>query len=359
MALPTHVHVIGAGLIGASIGMALRPVGVEVTIEDASPTAAALARDLGAGRESDDAAPDLVVVATPPDVAADVVAGALADFPEAVVTDVASVKAVIADELARTGVDLSRYVGSHPMAGRERSGAVAAQADLFQGRTWVICAGDARSQAVAMVSEVATAVGSVVVRMEAREHDEAVAAVSHVPQIAASLVAARLRGMTDTSVALAGQGVRDVTRIAASDPTLWTQILAGNAEALAPVLRDLGADLQRLSAAVDALAEGREHGARAVLANTIAEGQIGHARIPGKHGSTPTVYSTLIVVVPDRPGMLGTLFNDVGDAGINLEDLRFEHGVGREVGALEIDVVPTVVERCRDVLREKGWIVHE
>lgn len=359
-ALPHRVHIIGAGLIGASIGMALSRRGVQVTVADASPTAAALAVDLGAATAADPADPELVVVATPPDVAAAVVAQALRDFPAAVVTDVASVKESIAGALgAGEDLDLARYVGSHPMAGRERSGAVAAQPDLFEGRTWVICPGSASERAIAMVHAVATVVGSAPVTMGAKEHDEAVAAVSHVPQLAASLVAARLRGMTDSSIALCGQGIRDVTRIAASDPTLWTQILSGNATALAPVLQDLLADLTRVSAAIDSIAGGRSDGARGVLAHTISDGQLGHARIPGKHGAAPTVYATLTVVIPDRPGMLGKLFNDVGDAGINLEDLRFEHGIGMQVGALEVDVVPTVVERLRDVLAEKGWKVHE
>ena len=237
MTLPAgvHVRVVGTGLIGTSIGLALTRTGAVVSLEDPSTTACALARDLGAGvlaaevRQS----PALVVVAAPPDAVAAAVVRELATWPEAVVTDVASVKLAVLDQVTALGGDLRRYVGSHPMAGRERSGAIAAQADLFEGRSWVVAPGPAAGEAaVAAVLDLAVAVGAAPIRMTPADHDAAVAAVSHVPQIAASLVAARLRELPDSAVALAGQGIRDVTRIAASDPMMWTQILAGNAPAL-------------------------------------------------------------------------------------------------------------------------------
>ena len=137
--IPSPVRIVGSGLLGASLGLRLRQLGARVQLEDASPASAALARDLGAGdiATADSPAPQLVVVATPPDVSGDVVKASLDRFPEAVVTDVASVKARIVGEVAgHPGAE--RYAGSHPMAGRERSGAIAADADLFVGRPWVI-----------------------------------------------------------------------------------------------------------------------------------------------------------------------------------------------------------------------------
>jgi len=141
-----RVRIVGTGLIGASLGMALSRRGFRVSLDDPSPTAAALARDLGAGvlaADSDDV-PDVVVVAAPPDVVADVVARELAHWPKAVVTDAASIKGAVLRALQDKGVDLSRYVGSHPMAGREKSGVVAAQGDLFEGRSWVVAPGPQR-----------------------------------------------------------------------------------------------------------------------------------------------------------------------------------------------------------------------
>lgn len=363
--LPHRVHIIGTGLIGTSVALVLARRGVDLTLEDASPTGAALAADLSGGRVGGAVAPELVVVATPPDVTAQVIARALREHPGAFVTDVASVKSVIRSELVGSEVaGLERYVGGHPMAGRERSGAIAARGDLFEGRPWVVTAGAETSRdGVALVKGVAEAAGSVVAVLSPEEHDEAVAAVSHVPQVAASLVAARLRDLPDSAVALSGQGVRDVTRIAASDPRLWTQILAGNAPAVAAVLRDVAADLERVVVALESLGpeptgEVVAPGARATLAGVIQEGNHGHERIPGKHGSAPMRYARVIVLIPDTPGQLGRLFNDVGQAGINLEELVLEHALGAQFGRLELSVMPGVAAELETVLTDRGWRLH-
>ena len=135
-----RVLIRGTGLIGTSLGIALTRTGYAVRLADPSPTAERLARDLGAGdlAHDDDPTPDLVVVAAPPDVVGPVVAESLSRWPEVVVTDVASVKGAVIDTVRASGADLTRYVGSHPMAGRERSGAGHARGDLFEGRAWVI-----------------------------------------------------------------------------------------------------------------------------------------------------------------------------------------------------------------------------
>jgi prephenate dehydrogenase len=356
-----RVRIVGTGLIGTSLGIALTRAGWDVRLHDPSPTAVALARDLGAGTIAGpgDAPPDLVVVAAPPDVTGAVVAEELATWPEAVVTDVASVKvAVLEDVRARQG-ELSRYAGSHPMAGRERSGAVAARGDLFDGRAWVVVPHESSSpEAVSLVRQLAGAAGGTVSTMSPAEHDAAVAVVSHVPQLASSLVASRLRDLTDPAVALAGQGIRDVTRVAASDAQLWTQILAGNAPAVREVLRHLRAELTEVIGALDTLADGDGVGAREVLARVVAAGNAGHARIPGKHGAAPTAYATVVVLVPDQPGELARLLHDVGDAGVNLEDLHLEHGLGQPFGLAEVSVLPAVAERLGEELQARGWRLH-
>jgi prephenate dehydrogenase len=370
VSVPQRVRVVGAGLLGTSIALALRVRGVDVTLTDTSPVSAALAADMGGGRlaSDDDAAPDVVVVAAPPDVTADVITAELERWPEATVTDVASVKnAVVVAVRELAGADAAaRYVPGHPMAGRERSGAVAARSDLFEGRTWVVCPDGAEAERVRDVISLAESVGARVVTMAPEEHDTAVAAVSHVPQLAASLVAAQLRELSEPAVGLSGQGVRDVTRIAASDPLLWTQILAGNARAVRPVVDRF---IEELTAVRDALraveqpdspaaGDGLGPGPRAVLAGTIAAGQDGQARIPGKHGTPPTTYATVAVVVPDEPGALGRLFVVVGESGVSVEDLRLEHDASVAAGLLEIDVLPARAEVLREVLAAKGWSVH-
>jgi prephenate dehydrogenase len=360
-----QVRIVGTGLIGTSLGIALSRVGFQVSLDDPSPTAAALARDLGAGVLATDSrsVPDVVVVAAPPDVVADVVAAELTRWPDAVVTDAASVKGAVLTALRDKGADLSRYVGSHPMAGREKSGAMSAQGDLFEGRSWVVAPGPrASAGAVSLVSEIAEAAGSVVLVMTPDEHDAAVAAVSHVPQIAASLVASRLRDLPSGAVALSGQGIRDVTRIAASDPGMWTQILAGNAPAVRGVLESLAEDLNEVLTALRHLESDPNEGsvgARAVLARAVADGNAGRALIPGKHGAAPTAYATVIVVVPDEPGAVGRLLHDVGEAGVNMEDLHLDHAVGQPFGLAELSVLPAAVQPLMEALRSQGWPVHE
>ncbi len=356
-----HVHIVGTGLIGTSLGICLSAGGYEVTLEDPSPTAVRLARDLRAGAVEDVAAePDIVVVASPPDVAADVIVASLRRWPAAAVTDVASVKESVLARVLAADVDASRYVGSHPMAGRERSGAVGARGDLFDGRAWVVVPHPgSTADAVRRVRELATAVGAAVRVMPAHEHDEAVAAVSHVPQIAASIVAGALRELPESAVGLAGQGLRDVTRIAASDPRLWTQILSGNAAAVRDVLREVHADIGDVVAALDGLVDGDGAGSLGTLSRVLEAGNLGHARIPGKHGAAPAAYDIVSVVVPDEPGALGRLLSDVGAAGVNLEDLHLEHGLGQAVAVAEISVVPASVLRLRAALDRLGWRVHD
>lgn len=361
---PTHVHVVGTGLIGTSLGIALTNQGHRVTLEDPSPTAVHLARDLRAGEPLEAApeahAPDVVVVAAPPDVAADAVTQALTRWPHAVVTDVASVKESVLERVLASGADTSRYVGSHPMAGRERSGAAAARGDLFDGRAWVVVPHPGSTKgAVRAVRALALEVGAAVRVMPAHEHDAAVAAVSHVPQLAASIVAACLRELPEPAVGLAGQGLRDVTRIAASDPRLWTQILAGNAPAVRDVLRQVRTQVDDVLAALDTLVDADGAGSLATLSHVLESGNLGHARIPGKHGAAPAAYEVVSVVVPDEPGTLARLLTDIGAAGINLEDLHLEHGLGQAVGVAEVSVVPASVEPLRAELTRLGWRVHD
>lgn len=358
--VPGSVHIVGTGLIGTSLGLALTQAGGVVTLEDISSTSAALARDLGAGSTTPEADPALVVVATPPDVTASCVLAALERWPDAVVTDVASVKGTIIERLRDEGADLERFCGSHPMAGRERTGAVAGRADLFHGRAWVVTpTAETSERARDLVSTVAHAVGAEVLTLEPAEHDAAVASVSHVPQLMASLVAARLEHLADASVALSGQGIRDVTRIAASDPNLWTQILSGNASAVREVLAPLAADLNAVIAALEALgSDGDAPGARGTLAQAIAAGNAGHARIPGKHGAAPTTYTTVRVLIPDEPGQLGRLFADVGEIGTNIEEFHLDHGLGQAFGLAEIDVVPGAATALSEGLEERGWRLH-
>ncbi|MDO8107688.1 prephenate dehydrogenase [Isoptericola sp. b441] len=355
------VRVVGTGLLGTSVGLALRAGGVDVVLADPSRTTVLLSRDVGAGRlpRADEAEPALVVVAAPPDVTGQVVLAELAAHPGAVVTDVASVKAPVAAEVAAGGGDLSRYVGSHPMAGAERSGPTAARPDLFAGRPWVVCAGSAEPASVLAVRALAVDVAATPVMLDAAEHDAAVALVSHLPQVAASLVAARLRDAPATALELAGQGLRDVTRIAASEPGLWTSILAANAGSVAPVLREVRRDLDEVIGALEraAVAGAEPAGVHGSLAGAIAAGNAGVGRIPGKHGGSHATYDVVTVLVPDRPGELGRLLVDMGHAGVNLEELAIDHAPRQAVGLASLSVLPGLGTTLEQELTARGWRV--
>src|SRR5690554_1056080 len=281
--LGEQVRIVGTGLLGTSIGLGLREHGVDVIIDDASPSALQLAIDYGAGRSPGiDDAPGLIVVCVPPDVTAQVVARELIRYPDALVTDVASVKSAPLADLRDLGADLSRYLGTHPMAGRERGGPIAARADLFIGRPWVIAGHDGISyRRAAPIEDMILDLGAVPVEMTVDSHDESVALISHVPQVIASLMAARLRDGHNAALRLSGQGLRDVTRIASSDPGLWMQILGANA---APVVDILKAYRNDLDTVIAALEDPSATGSRRAIADTMSVGNAGVARIPGKHG---------------------------------------------------------------------------
>ncbi len=348
----TPAVVIGAGLVGASVGAALTEAGVEVHLIDAVSSHARVAASRGGGvlEPIDPATVRLVVVAVPPARLADVIAEAVQAYPKATITDVGSVKGTVLADLRSRGLNLSRYVGSHPMAGSQRVGPLTARADLFADRTWVITPHDtSRAKAVLTVSTLARKCGARVVSMGATHHDEAVAQVSHLPQLMSSLTAGRLNDVPDEHLNLAGQGLRDVTRVAGSDPRLWTQIISANSEAVRTELEAVRDSLDELLAGW-----GDDDALRAFL----AEGRKGTRAIPGKHGSGPAAYAEVVVTIPDAPGALAGLFADIEAAGVNVEDVRIEHDPVREVGYLAVQVAEPVAGELESAMTAAGWTLR-
>jgi prephenate dehydrogenase len=354
--LPQPVLVVGTGLIGTSLALALSRTGAGVWLADRDPQALAVAVARGAGSPAPhDGVPALVVVAVPPAATAAVVAESLGRFPDVLVTDVASVKAPVHRALVAAGVDASRYVGGHPMAGREVSGPAAARSDLLDDRPWVITPHEGASdEAVAAVRELALTVRALPVVMPAGEHDRAVALVSHTPQVVSSLLAGRLLDTSDEAVSIAGQGLRDMTRIAASDADLWVEILSANAGPVASVLTALRRDLDSLLEALASV----DRGGQDVVAETLRRGNEGRQRIPGKHGAQTAPTIEVPVVVPDAPGELGRLFAAVAEAGFSVEDVRIEHVLGRPTGVVEISVAEAAATPLAVALRAGGWDVR-
>ena len=361
-----RVLIVGAGLMGTSVGLALQRRGIRVWITDATDRNVALAESIGAGERtgnpSTEVDPQVVVVGVPPSVAGEVVAKALGRFPTAVVTDIASVKGPVVAAVAGLA-DLDqrrRYVPGHPMAGSERSGPLAARSNLFEGRTWaVVTDADADADAVETVRNLARICGAVPVDIGTADHDAAVALISHLPQVVATTVAGLLADAPDTYLALSGQGVRDVTRIAAGDPELWTQILSSNAGAVAGLARDTAAALTALADDLSPEPVGAVVTAepRARVTGWLTRGVAGVNRLPGKHGHHPRAYTTVDVVIPDRPGALAQLFADVTAAGVNIEDIRIEHDVAGERGHAQLSVLPAAEDQLTAALDRHGWAV--
>lgn len=345
--------VIGAGLLGTSVGAALTQAGVRVHLTDlvASHALVAASRGAGSGDPVDPDAVKLVVVAVPPSALAVTVARALDQYSHAVVTDVGSVKGTVLSELRATRTDLGRYVGSHPMAGSHHRGPMTARPDLFADRTWVITPHDtSRANAVLVVQELARLCGARTVSMGAQHHDEAVAQVSHLPHLMSVLMGGHLTEVPEAHLRLAGQGVRDVTRIAGSDPRLWAQIIAANSAAVRA----------ELTAVQAALADLLDHfDDPDALTRVLARGRDGVRSLPGKHGVGPASFAHVVVEIPDAPGALARLFVDIERAGVNVEDVRIEHDQTRQVGWLDVHVTPDKRGPLEVAMRDAGWIVRD
>jgi prephenate dehydrogenase len=351
-----RVAVIGTGLIGTSVALALREQGVSVWLADTDPEAARLAVNLGAGESlPQTATADVAVIAVPPAAVAATLAAAQARGSKglaACYTDVASVKQLPVTQARALGCDLTSFVPGHPLAGREKHGPAAARADLFLGRTWALCpAPETSEQAVATITTLVRTCGAVPVRADAAAHDRWVALVSHAPHLVAAAMAARLEAAPAEALDLAGQGLRDVTRIAAGDTGLWTQILAANAGPVAEVLAAVAADL---ADAARMLTDGDPKS----VATLLEIGQAGVGRIPGKHGGEPREFTTVQVVIPDQPGELTRLFGAAGRAGVNIEDVRIEHTPGLPVGVAELSVRPADAGPLLAALEAGGWPVR-
>mgnify|MGYP001246874016 CR=1 FL=1 len=350
------VLIVGSGLIGASVGLALRRAGVQVLLSDRDPASVEVAQRAGAGRPltpTDD--PVLVVVAVPPRPAAEVIAEMSTRYPNATLTDTTSVKEPVLAAAVARGADPTRLVGGHPMAGREVSGAAAARADLLDDRLWVLTplpqtGVDHVRQAHRLVS----ACGAYPVEMGLSEHDAAVALVSHAPQVLASVLAGQLVGSDPDHVRIAGQGLRDMTRIAGSSTGLWQDILAANARQVAGVLDAIIADLGRTA---DALrAEGAVAGSE--VARVLGAGVDGQRLIPGKHGAAPSAYREIVVMLADRPGELGRLFAVAAEVDISIEDVRIEHVLGRPSGLVMLYVRPESGDDLVWALTERSFDVR-
>ncbi|MFD7667981.1 prephenate dehydrogenase, partial [Streptomyces sp. NPDC059788] len=343
--------VVGTGLIGTSLALAAARQGVTVYLQDRDESAVRTAAALGAGIPGPPPEPvDLAVIAVPPSLVAAVLAHHQTRGLASTYTDVASVKSEPERAVLAKAPDPTRYIGGHPLAGRERSGPLAARVDLFQDRVWVLTPSrltsrTALDRALALIG----LCGAVPLVMQSKAHDDAVALTSHVPHIVSSLMAARLRNGPPQAPRLAGQGLRDVTRIARGDSRLWSDILQANAGAVAGVLTDLQSDLAELLTALHDLAgpPGRRSAqSLGTLVDLLDRGITGldemSAGHPGHPGHPPRSASVRVRIA-DRPGELSRLLSATAELGVGPEDAEVRPGADAPADLTVRLAVPTAV----------------
>lgn len=344
-----HVRIVGAGLIGSSIGLALRAHGIQVTMVDSDSSAEALAIDLMGGKAGAEHPVDLVVIATPASALAEVIEGEYHINLNSTFIDVCSIKSKPKNDVSKTSIPKERFLPTHPMAGREIGGPESARGDLFQGCIWAYDPEGVDERSLALGLELISLCGASAVAVESAEHDRAVALASHLPQTVSTLLARQLMSADGSYLDLAGGGLRDTTRIAASSPKLWSEILSSNAQALQPLLILLQRDLALLIENLDD---------PEFLISFMEGGNQGRARIPGKHGGVSRSYSYLPVVIEDKPGQLAALFEECARASVNVEDLSIEHSPEQFTGLITLALSKDDALKLFSHLEGNGWKVH-
>lgn len=358
MTSPERVAVIGTGLIGTSIAMAAVRAGDRVRGFDQDGEALAEAGrrsglDPASRIEECVAGATIVFVSTPIPSLAGLIALALRLAPEAVVTDVGSVKShvMVEVEALAAPADLPRYVGGHPMGGSERSGPEHASPSVLDGIVWVLAPGPAADTgAVERLETWIAKVGAGPVRMAPDRHDRLVAIVSHLPQVASTAlmaVAASEEAGEPQTLLLAAGGFRDLTRLAASSPRLWSDILLANRDAIA---RAIDRYVERLSSLRELVLAGDA----GTVESTFAEAKAARLTLAAKPQVRAGV-AVLQVPVPDRPGVLAEVTTAMGGANVNIEDLQIVHSPEGGRGTIHLTVAAERAVEAERALRERGF----
>jgi prephenate dehydrogenase len=330
------VIIIGVGLVGGSLGRALRALPDAPHVVGIEPDEAARAWAVEHGAVGEAFAPDsprvdallgpdgadLVVIATPVQVAVGWL-GRLGKLGyRGVVSDVASTKSAVFAVAEMSLAEGATFIGGHPMAGSERSGVEASTADLFRGAYYVLTPSPRTDPDVyRRLHALITSIGSRVIAIHPERHDEAVAAISHVPHVAAAALTNMAAERTDEGedvLRLAAGGFKDMTRIAAGSPELWTGIVFDNRDAVSRGLRDYAEQIGRFASFVEA------GDSESVLRwfGRAAEVRIS---LPARWVPASTRLSVLSVPIVDRPGMVSTVTEAAARCGCNIEDIEIDH----------------------------------
>ena len=346
-----HAHVVGLGLIGASLSLALRDAGWRVTGDDVDPDVVALATSGGViVAQAPDPHVTLIAIATPAGAVADVAKEYLARFsdPGLLVTDVAGVKSAIVQSVTDP-----RFLGGHPMAGSELRGLAGARADLFQGCTWVLTPtaltpADVYTRLHGQLREI----GANVVAVSPSDHDRLVALASHVPHLLAGALmnqAAEAAREDAVLLQLAAGGFRDMTRIAAGDPAIWPDILFENRDAVSSALIALEERLTGLRAAL----ESRD---RPTLEASLTSASLARRQLPGRALSSEDM-AYLRVLIADRPGSLARVTMTASEMLVNIYDIEIAHSLEGNRGTLLLAVDAQQAERFTAALRHEDFDV--
>jgi prephenate dehydrogenase len=348
-----HVHIIGAGLIGTSIGLKLKEANYSLSISDLDPKNEQMGMDL---LQIDETVipknSDVVIIATPPNAVFPELQKAFLENSKAMFIDIAGIKSNLHVEVEKFPEIAKRFCSAHPMAGREVSGPGSARADIFDSRPWIVTPTSKTDQEVIdFVLDLGRILGSTPFTLGAQEHDAAVALVSHFPQILSSLLAGMLSEADIAALNLAGQGLRDLTRLADSDPKLWSILLTSNSDALVPKLDEAISKLNNLKSAL--ISRDGES-----IEEFISQGRSGRARIPGKHGGGKRDYTYLPIVISDKPGQLALIFQECSSVGVNIEDLAIEHSPNQETGLITLALNDLDAHKLQKHLLAQGWLAH-
>lgn len=341
--------IIGVGLIGGSIGLALRQNGWHVSGVDTDPTAIARALDNGIiDVEGDDSDSTFIVIAVPSDHVATVALDVLHrhEDPRLIVTDMAGVKSSIC-----SAVGDPRFIGGHPMAGSEQFGNSGSRADLFIGATWVLTPHESTPpetyvHCVAILHEI----GAHTLALSPEDHDRLVALVSHVPHlVAASLMnEASIAAQSDGALLqLAAGGFRDMTRIAAGDPGIWPDLVIENHKAISDGLTQLIERLTHLRDDVDAQRTSR-------ISEVLSTASLARNSLPGATVQRERL-TQVRLPVPDQPGVLATVTSTASDLGVSVVDIEIAHSIEGDRGVLILVVESNHAQRFVDALSLKGF----
>ncbi len=344
------VKIIGSGLIGTSIALALKSKELSIQMVDLDAQSERLANDLVGGEVISD--PDLVIVSASIGANLNLILQSLKTHPGSIVVDIASVKSNLLDEVTKLSDNPENFISSHPMAGREVSGAQSARSDLFVGRAWIGIASDSTSElAKELLTELVSICGSTLYWLPAKEHDQTVAAISHLPQVLSTALAYTLDKKEVKSINLSGQGLRDLLRLSGSNPKLWSELLLANKEALNSVLSAMN---QSISAIQQSLANNDKK----TLEDIFTIGNKVYQSIPGKHGGQNRNYAFLPIVIEDQPGQLAKIFDECAKIKVNIEDLSIEHSPGQQTGLITLALNENDAEKLSNHLQSVGWNVH-